>query len=179
MSMNLQTAYTETPPVAFQGQLYSTPKRTIPAKQAEASAHVPFGMPLAYKPSGATTDLDATIPANSTDVLMGILYRSDAYAPAWTDSNGTQGELDSTGLLPGVMMDLLEDGELWVTCQTGCSPGDRLYVSYSAGSTYTAAGQLGNAAEASHTIDATTKGEWRSTASAGGLARLRVMFANK
>lgn len=179
MSMNLQTTYLETPAIAFQGQLIRKDV-TRPAKNADAgNAHMPFGLPVVFKPSGATSDIDVSVPANSTDNLYGIVYRTDSYAPAWTDVNGTQGEMDGTGILPGVIMDVLTDGEIWVKCQTGCNPGDRLFVSYSAGSTYTAAGQLGNVTEASHAADYTTKGEWLSTAAAGGLAKLRITCGNK
>lgn len=177
MSMNLQTTYSETPAAAFQGQLIRK-DQVRPAKNAD-TAHMLFGSPVVFKPSGGTSDIDVTVPANSSDILYGIVYRTDSYAPAWTDSSGTQGEMDSTGILPNVIMDVLTDGEIWVKCTTACAPGDRLYVSYSTGSTYTAAGQFGNAAESGHTIDCTTKGEWLSTATAGNFAKLRLFAGNK
>lgn len=179
MSMALQTDFSQNPVAGYAGTLDSGPSVKWTAKNAESSASIPFGMPVAFKPSGATSDQDVTIPANSTDNLMGILFRSDAYSMAWTDKFGTHGALDATGVVAGQLMDIARSGRILVTCTTGCVPGDRLYVSYSAGSTYSAAGQLGNAAEASHTIDATTKGEWKSTAAAGGLAWLEFDFLNK
>jgi hypothetical protein len=177
--MALQTTYNDSPAVAFQGQLLVGPEKKDTARNAEASASIPFGTPVVYKPSGAVTDFDVTIPANSTDKLRGFSFRTDGFSRAFTDDQGTQGDIDATGIRTGKFFDLARWGEIWVPCQTGCVPGDRLFVCYSAGSTYTAPGQLGNVAESSKTIDATTKGEWKTTAVAGALARLEFDFLNK
>lgn len=179
LSGSLQSSYSETPAVAFQGQLVRK-GRILPGKNAEASASMPFGTAVAFKPSGATSDFDVTLPANSNDQIKGLTLRTDSYAPAWTADGGTFGELDSTGIKTGVFMDLLHEGIAWVPCVTGCAPGDRLFVCYAtAGSTYTVLGTMGNAAESSHTIDCTKQGEWLTTAAANGLAMLEVNFAAK
>ena len=179
LSAGLQTTYTETPPVALQGQLVH--KVTIlPGKNNDA-ASMPFGTAVAFKPSGATSDFDVTFPANSTDQIKGIVLRGE-YARAWTDDVGTFGELDSTGVKVGFMMDLLVEGIVWVNCITGCSPGDRGWVCYATGgTTYTATGQLGNANDAtpSKTFDITKQTEWLTTAAAAGLAMIKVNFTAK
>jgi hypothetical protein len=178
MSMALQTTYTDTPPIAFPGTLGAGPRVTLPAKQAEASVSVPFGTAMAFRPSGATSDLDATLPANSTDTIMGILYRSNGYAPSWTDSNGTQGELDSVGVRPGTLIDLLCEGMIYVTCEDGCSPASRLWVRYTTAGAGKGALRASDAG-GSTTMDCTKQGEWLSTATAGNLAWLKVNFTAK
>lgn len=177
MSMTLQNTYLDSPVAAFIGQLDGGPSIKSSYKNADVVS-IPFGFPLAYKPS-PTTDQDVYVPAASTDKVASFLFRADTYSRAWTDENGTHGELDSTGVRPGIEMNGLIQGRIWVTCTTGCAPGDRLFVAYSAGSTYTAAGQLGNVAEASHTLDDSNMGRWESTATAGQGAWLRLDLTNK
>jgi hypothetical protein len=179
MSMSLQTTYLDTPPVAFQGQLVVGPSLKETVKNAD-TVSIPFGSPVFYKPSGATSDNDVTLPANSTDILRGFSFRSDGFERAWTDDIGTQGDLDGTGIRTGKLFDIVRVGTLWTVCHTGCVPKDRLFIAFNAtGTTYTAVGQLGNVAESGHSIDASTKGEWRTTASADGLARLQIDCINK
>lgn len=181
-NMNLQTSYGSTPAIGVAGQLEgSIDPDIIPLKNVEASASIPFGSAVAFKTASPVTDLDALLPAGSTDKLAGIVVYGNTYARQWTDSDGVKhGDLDSTGLVPGVIMNVLRAGKILVPCVTGCAPADRLYVCYAAGgATYTVQGTLGNAAEASHTIDATTQGQWLSTAAANGLAWLQVDFLNK
>lgn len=177
MGSALQTTFDETPPKAFIGTLdgsrFSNKSTAI---NAEASASIPFGTPIAWKPSSALSDLDSTIPANSTDKLRGIVYRTDGYMPAFTDRHGTHGQLGADGLVPKTVMEIARAGRIFVKCKTGCSPGQPVYISYSAGSTYDAAGQFGNAAEASHTIDVSGRCMWDSTASAGEGAWLLFDF---
>jgi hypothetical protein len=176
-AMTLQSTYSDKPAIGYQGQLDAGPNDKWTMLNAD-SVSIPFGTPLAQKPS-PTTDLDARIPAASTDQLAGILFRSDGYDPSWTDASGTYGALDSTGVRAGQLIDVLRKGRILVKAQTAVAPGDRLYVSYTTGTTYTAKGQMGNAAESSVTIDATTKGVWKTTATAGSLAWLEVDFTNK
>jgi len=131
MGMSLQSSYSETPAVAFPGQLLAGPSLKEVAKNGEPTASIPFATPVAYKPAGATSDMDVTIPANATDRLKGIAFRSDGFERAWTDNAGTQGALDANGILPGILFDLARQGEMFVLCHTGCAPGDRLFVSFS------------------------------------------------
>lgn len=170
-NMALQTSYSQTPATAFIGQLANGFSIKEAAKN-EDTVSIPFGSPVVFKPSGATSDIDVCLPANSSDNLKGILFRTDGYEPAWTDSQGTHGQLDSVGLIVGTLMDIARAGLVYVTCITGCVPGDRAFVSYAVGGAYTAKGQFGNVTQASTTIDETTKGEWKSTAAAGAGAWL-------
>lgn len=180
-NMNLQTTYSSAPAIGYAGMLEGELDQDIIAmKNVEATASIPFGSAVAFKTSSPSSDLDALLPAGSTDKIAGIVAHSHAYARQWTDSDGVKhGDLDSTGLVPGTFLNVLRAGKILVPCVTGCAPADRLYVCYAAGSTYTVVGTMGNAAEASHTIDCTTQGQWLTTAAANGLAWLQVNFLNK
>lgn len=180
LSASLQSSYAQSPATAIVGQTRLHAKETT-AKNANTSASMPIGQAVVYKPSGATSDLDVTTPANSTDKVFGFVTYRDDYAPAWTDLQGNvHGQLDSTGIVKGALLNVIREGWIWVLCHTGCAPSDRLYVCYaSGGSTYTAVGQNGNAAEASHSIDASGKGEWKSTAVADAGAWLELHADNK
>src|ERR1051326_898566 len=180
LTASLQSSYAQNPPAALFGQTRVGAKCTT-MKNAEASASIPIASAVVYKPSGATSDLDATLPANSTDKVAGIVAQSDDYAPAYTDLQGNvHGQLDATGIVKGALMNVVRDGWVWVKCHTGSVPGDRLFVAYNAtGSTYTAVGQLGNVAESSHAIDASAKGEWKSTSTADAGAWLELHADNK
>lgn len=176
----LQSSYSQTPATALVGQTRLGAKMTT-FKNANSSASMPIGQPVCYKPSGAASDLDATTPANSTDKVVGIIALTPDYAPAYTDLQGTvHGELDATGIVKGALFSVVREGWVYVLCHTGCVPGDRLFVCYAAsGSTYATVGQMGNAAEASHSIDASAKGEWKSTAAADVGAWLELHADNK
>lgn len=176
MSMTLQSSYTLVPGTFLLGTVDAAYGLLIVgAKNANASASIPIGSPVAYKPSGATSDIDATTPANASDKIMGITIRSDSQGRAWTDENGTHGELDSVGVLVGVIVPVLRRGRVFVTCTTGCLPSQPLFVSVQVAGAYTAAGQMGNVT-ATNAIDLTAKGEWRTTAAALGGAWLDVNF---
>ena len=177
-AISLQTSYSILPSTALIGAVRLGPSETTTMKNTNASASIPIGAPVVFQPSSPTSDLDAASIANSTDVLAGIVRHSDDYSVAFTSGGVTVGELDTTGITTSSLMNVLVEGWIYVTCTTACKPGDRLYVAYAAGSTYTAAGQMGNATDSS-VIDATTKGEWMSTALAGAGAWLKVDFSRK
>jgi len=178
-AITLQNTYSQLPSVALVGTVRLGPSEVGTTKNTNAAASIPIGAPVAYKPAGATSDMDVTTPANATDVVMGIVMHSDDYSLQIIDKDGTRGELDATGIVVGALMDTLMEGWIYVTTVQAVKPGDRLFVSYAVGGLYTAAGQFGNATQAATTIDCTTKGEWKSTALAGGKAWLKVDFLNK
>jgi hypothetical protein len=175
MGVALQSSYTDKPAFAFPGTLGAGPHFKLPGKNTEASASIPFGTAVAFKPA-PTTDIDVYLPAAGTDKIKGILYRSDSYARSWTDDAGTHGELDSTGVLPGVIMDLLVSGLIWVTCEDGCNVNDHLFVRYAGG---TKGALRSTDAGGSTCLDCTTQGQWLSKASAASGAWLKANFSNK
>lgn len=174
MSMTLQSSYTLVPGTWLLGTVDSGDPLIVAAKNANASASIPIGFPVAYKPSGGTSDIDATTPVAS-DKIMGISVRSDSQGRAWTDENGSHGEMDSTGVLVGVLFPVLKRGRVFVTCTDGCVPGKPLFVAVQSQGAYTAAGQMGTVT-ATNAIDCTAFGQWVTTASAGGGAWLEVNF---
>lgn len=178
--MSVQTSYTDFPAIAIPGQLADDAfNDLITMFNANSSAAMPFGIAVAFKPS-PTYDTDGATPANSTDKIAGILVHSHAHERTFTLPDGsTAGDLSATGLTVGAKLDVLRKGRVFVITQQAVAVGDRLFVCYSAGTVYTAAGQLGNADESSNTIDLTKVGQWLSKASAGGIALLEVDFTNK
>ena len=180
--MGFQTSVTEFPPIGYAGTLDARSRHdAITLKSVESSASMPFGVAVCFKTSAPLTDLDALLPAATTDKVAGILKFSHAYARAWTDDAGTTfGDLDGTGLRPGALLSVVRNGRILVKCGSGCKPGDRLFIrALGSGADGGTKGNLENAADSSNMIDATTQGQWLTTAVAGGLAWLEVDFLNK
>lgn len=167
--MGVQATYNEKMGVGLEGQLYDTADTDIvPMTNKEASASVRIGQAVCFE--GSTDDLGALSPDATTDKLVGIVAHSHAY------SNSPNGDMDATGALkPGAVLNVVREGRILVKCANGCVPGDRLFVRVLAG----LEGELRSAADGVNTIDATTQGQWLSTATAGNLAWLDVDFSNK
>ena len=172
--MSVQTTYVTAPAAAYAGMLADDSENDAITMVNADSVSIPFGFPVAWKPSSPASDKDATIPANSTDKLAGVVIHAHDYERVFTLAGGSSaGELDSTGLVVGTEMAVLTRGTIWVTVQTAVVAGDPVYVCYNAGTTYTAAGQFGNTSESSHAV-AITNAKWMSSAAAGKLAKLRI-----
>ena len=174
MAMTLQSSYTLTPGTYLLGTVDAGPRTITTAKNANASASIPIGSPVSFKPSGATSDIDATTPV-AADKIMGISCHADALSRSWTDENGVHGDLDATGVLVGSFFPVLRMGRIFVTCTTVCAPGQPLFVAVQSAGAYTAAGQMGNVT-ATNAIDCTGQGQWRTTATAGAGAWVEVNF---
>lgn len=172
-----QTTYDILPAIGFSG-MQAVPDRNdyLALKNVEASASIPFGVAVKLKTSSPDSDLDALLPAAETDVIVGIVAFSQTYDRAWIDADGvTHGDLDATGLRPGSIMQVATRGRLLVQCDTGCKPGDHLWVRAVAG----AGERLGaceNADDSTDMIDCTNVGLWLTTAVADGLAWLQFDF---
>lgn len=178
--MSVQTTFSDAPAVGYAGMLDSNVAHDIVTMiNAEASASMPFGTGIVFKGTSPTTAKDALLPATENDVPVGILVHSHNYARTWTNDAGTvYGELDSTGVKPGGMLNILRRGRILVICEDGCEIGDKLWIRCTVGSPAGTEflGSLNSADEGTEMIDATTKGTWMSNASAGGLAWLDVNF---
>ncbi len=177
MALSVQTSYSVDPAIGYAGQPDESydPADGITLYNAEASASIPFGAIVAFKPSG-TVDKQATLPANSTDVLAGVVVKSHAYAPAFSTGGVTVGNLDSTGIVVGATMNVAREGRFLLTCADGCVPGNHLFVRYAGG---TKGEARSTDAGGSTCIDATTRGTWLTTATAGNLAWISLDFDNK
>lgn len=177
--MGLQTSYTDFPPIGYAGQLTGGGHQVVSMKNVEASASMPFGAPVVYKLSSPATPQDVLLPFSSADLVAGLIVKSHAYERAWTDADGViHGELDSVGVITGYGINVLKKGRMIALCTSGCAVGDRLFVSFAAGSVYTAKGQLGNVTD-TNALDCTKQASWQSVAAAGGLAMIDVDFVNK
>lgn len=175
-NMSLQSTYNAFPAIAIAGQVESPETVDIITLKNAGSGSVPFGYAVAFKPS-PTNDKDGALPANSTDKVAGICAFSQGYAPQWTDRNGnTYGELDGTGIVTGVEMNIVRKGRVAVVSTAGNNVADRLYVAFAAGSVYTAAGQVGNVTD-TNAISCLGQGQFLTSASALGLAWLDCAFA--
>lgn len=177
--MAVQTSISDMPSAAFAGDLVGINHQIDPMKSVEASAEIPFGYAVAFKASGAT-DQDALLPlAANSPIIAGIVVKSDVYDRTYSLADGsTGGELGTTGLKPGAMLNVLRQGRIWAVCVSGCTPGARLYVQKTVNGGTRPLGALDSAADGMNSVDATKQGVWKTTASAGGLAILEVDFTN-
>lgn len=182
--IGVQSSYADAPAIAYAG-LIADAAWVLDAKtliSAESSAQIPFGVAVAFKPS-PTYDTDATMPANSTDKLAGILIAQPGYARTFTEpepdgTSGTSGELGATGVLPGAVLAVLRKGRIWVKVEDGCAVGDRPFVRYSANGGNTQLGAFRSTDDSGHAIDARKLGQYLTSCSAGGFAQLEVDFTN-
>lgn len=172
--MSVQTTYSDAPVRGFEGMVDGGPHDIMPMINAAASASIGFGRAVIFKSGGNAQDAD--LPSSETDKVAGIVVFSQAYSRAYTDSNGTFGDLDSTGLRPGVMMNVLRKGRILVVCEDGCTKGDRLWVRAVAGAAPEYLGGLNNADDGTDMIDCTGQGQWLETKAAGELCWLEVDF---
>jgi hypothetical protein len=176
--MGVQTTYSDAPDLGYPGTP-ATPDNCqyMAARNAEASAKIPFGTAVKYDLSAPTTDMDVLLPAAETDVIIGIVVRRQNVELAWTDSAGTvHGQYASDGYLAGAYMTVATKGRLLVTARKACVPGDKLWVRAVAG-VGEFLGGLENADDSTDMIDCTNAGQWRSTAAIDGLAWLDFDFS--
>lgn len=172
-----QTTYSSLPAIGFSG-MQAVPDRNdyLALKNVEASASIPMGNAVKLDLSSPESDYSALLPASENDVIIGIVAFSQTYDRAWIDADGvTHGDLDATGIRPGSMMQVATRGRLLVQCDSGCVPGDHLWVRAVAG----AGERLGaceNADDSTDMIDCTNAGQWLTTAAADGLAWLQFDF---
>ena len=172
--MSVQTNYVTAPVPAYAGMIADDSESDAITMINGDVVSIPFGTPVAWDPSAPSSDKSATVPAASSDVLAGVVIHSHDYEREFPLPDGTEaGELDGTGLVPGTVMAVLTKGVIWVKVQTAVTAGGAVFSSYSVGSTYTAAGQLGQTSESGHAV-AITNAKWMSSAAAGGFAKLRI-----
>ncbi len=181
MSMSVQTTYSTAPVIGYAGTLDTkNPFQVLTMKNVEASASIPFGYAVCPDLTSPASDLSALLPALETDTVFGIVVKSDSYERVWTDDLGNvYGQLDSTGLKPGALLNVLRKGRILVVAEDTVAVGDRLWVRCTTGGAGEIIGGLTNADEGTETIDCTKQGVWMSSATAGNLAWLEVDFINK
>lgn len=166
-----QTSYTELQSAAIAGMKGDQAhNHVVDSKISKASsASIPMG---AWVVADGSAGVD--LPAATSDLPAGVVLHSMNYAPAWTDVNGTHGELDSVGLVPGAMLNVMKKGRVWVVSETNWSYGDNVFVrAIAAGAEKF--GATRNAADASDCIDMTGKARYISADGlAGALALIEI-----
>lgn len=167
--MAVQTTYTDNPEIGLPGQLRDNgPYDAVTMINREASSAVPFGTAVCFE--GGSRDDGALRPDATTDKLAGICLRSLAYNPDTM--------VDPDSVPAGGVMSIITKGRVYVVCENGCAPGDRLFVrAVAAGAEVE--GACRSAADSTDCIDSTAQGIWRTTAAAGAIAALDVDFNNK
>lgn len=171
--MSVQTSYGVTRTIAIEGQLADNgPHDVIPLFNGESSAKINFGRAVKWN---GTDGLSAKLPAAESDIVAGIVVHANQY------STGSDGELTSTGLIPGAMMSVLRKGRVWVMARTAVVAGvSRLWVrAVSSETGYEVYGGLEDADDGTDTIDCTACGVFLDTGAQGALVRLEVDFTNE
>ena len=170
--MGAQTTWSFNNTLGFAGMVDPTSQpEYLSMINAEASASIPIGRGVAFKTSSPDTDLDAILPAAETAKFAGVVAHRMEYSRAYTTDGATFGDLDSTGIRAGKMMMVCTKGRILVKCDSGCAPGDGLWVRGVAGAGE-ALGALENADDSTDMVDATARGTWLTSAAADGLAWL-------
>lgn len=169
--MPIQTTYPTEPAAARAGMLACRRNEAEidSCFNAEASASIAFGRAVEY--ASASDEKAVKLPNAETDLIKGIVVLSHCYEQ---ESHG--GDIDADGVIPGGNLNILRKGTIWVVCEDGCTPGQRLWVRAVAGGDPEFLGGLNSADDSTDMVDCTTKGEWVTAAAAGGLAKLRVDF---
>jgi hypothetical protein len=165
--MAAQTSYPVSMTAAIEGALADNGNVDIRPYYNGAAAEIAFGRAVKF----GASDNAAILPAAETDKIVGITVHSHRYSKGTSTS-----DLGDTGMRQGVTMDVLRKGRIWVKCEDGCVPGDRLWVRAVAGGAPEYLGGLNNADDSTDMIDCTNQGQWLTTASAEGLAILEVNF---
>lgn len=169
--MSVQTTYGTTMTKAIEGALADAGPHVVePFYNGEASANIPFGRAVKQ----GTEDNEAVLPAAESDEIIGIVIHADDY------TTGSDGELTSTGLIPGARLGVLRKGVIWAMARTAVAKGNRCWVrAVSSDTGFEVLGGLEDSDDSTDMIDCTKQAVWRDSAAQGELARLEVDFTNK
>ena len=154
--MSAQLSYDINQAVAYAGLIYAQAPHDIISRDVETVAGIAFGVAVSRG-----TDKDKQTILGGTD-FIGITIRSLEREGAANTGAIEYSETETAGIL--------RNGYIWALCPTGCVPGDSVnYVD--------ATGVLdsGTAVAGETQLDGA---EWDSTASAGGLAVIRLNSLN-
>lgn len=176
-----QTTFSAAPSIGYAGQLQSNDDHEIfTMKNTEATLGMPFGIGVAWRISGQTSDIDALLPVAQSDLIAGIVVHSHTHPLQWTDTSGSHGELASTGLVPGTLLNVLRRGKVMVPVAVAVKQSDRLFVRCTSNvAISTQLGSCENAADSTFMIDCSKQAQFVTSASAAGLAWLDCDFVNK
>lgn len=168
--MAVQTSYADSVDTGFSGQLADDGEHDIIAMtNDEVSAEIAFGRAVKFNSTSVATS--AALPSDESSIIAGIVVHSHRYLPTT--------ELGTTGLKPGVILNVLRKGRIKVTVEDAVQVGDRLWVRGVAGGDPEFLGGLLPADDGTDTVDCTNQGVFLTEASAGALAVLEVDFTNR
>lgn len=161
-----QTTYNLRRDIGIAGDLADSSPADVASMRNDDAASMEFGHAVAHASASDEGSADK-LTAITGEIVAGIAMRLNSYSDT---------QLDADGVVPGNHINVLRKGRIYVKCEDGCSIGDRLFIRAVA-SGGEIAGALRASADGSDTIDSSTQGEWRTSASAGGLAVLEVDFS--
>lgn len=166
--MAVQSTYGENPTIGIKGQLADSGAHdVISMVNNESSQEMAFGLAVVFE--GSTDDQGALAPDAISEQVAGILVHSHAY------SNDSDGDLGTTGLKPGAILNVLRKGRIWVEAEEAVSPGDPLWIR-AVVTGNEEEGALAMQADSTDMIDSSNQGRWLTTATAGNIALLEVDF---
>lgn len=137
----------------------------------EASAEIPFGVMII---TGSTNEDDGakllhTSSAVSAPLLGGVVL--------WTDNYAKPSELGDTGLKPGVTLNVLQKGRVWVLTEDAVDPHDAVRVrAVTAGAEVK--GAFRSAADSTDCVDISKFARWITSTSGPGLAIVEIDMTN-
>lgn len=151
---------------AIAGSLYDLADNVVSSFiSEEASAEIPFGVMVAR----GTADNGAlklhTSSAAMDGILAGVVLHSNAY-------NKTN-ELGTTGLKPGIIMNVLRKGRVWVQVEEAVTPASVVKVRAVA-SGGEVAGAFRDTADSTDCVDISRMARYLTSAGAGELAVLEL-----
>lgn len=150
--MVAQTSYELAQPIAYAGLIYAQAPHDIVSRDVETVAGIEFGTAVSRG-----TDKDRQVVLGGTD-FTGITIRDLSQEGAANTGAIKWDETETAGIL--------RDGYIWAVCPTGCNPGDAVF--------YTNADGVLDAGTAGVGETQLDGAEWDTTASAGGLAVIRL-----
>lgn len=150
--MSAQTSYNIAQAIAYAGGIYAQAPHDIISRAVETAAGIAFGVAVSRG-----TDKDAQAVVGGSD-LLGIVIRSLDKEGAANTGAIQWNELEQAGIL--------RSGYVWAKCVAGCVPGNAVNYNTTTGVLDAGAPGAGEAA--------VPNASWESTASANGLAVLRI-----
>ena len=154
--MSAQTSYSIEQPKAYAGLVYAQAPHDIVSRMVETVDGIGFGVAVSRG-----TDAERQIVAGGT-AFTGITIRSLEKEGAANSGDIQWDETETAGIL--------RDGYIWVTCPTGCNPGDQVK--------YTDATGVIDSGAAGADETQLDGAQWDTVAAAGELAVIRLNSLN-
>lgn len=167
MDSAINTSYAEQAR-GFAGMLANSKLKTASSYvQGEASAEMQFGIAVAQGTASAVqgTPDKAILMVDANSKVVGVHLHSHSFAPEY--------DMGTTGVKPKRLISVLEEGEVYMLCESDCTKGNAAFVRH------TANGLLTNIGAVRKDGDTNTAVEYvgiifDETLAAGGIVRVKV-----